>query len=210
MAKKGRYVRARTDPSLKRCYLRCMDGRGAQSSSADGEHARIVWRLFSPSARVLSCQLRKIDGHFELVVENGHEEIVTAAALELETLHAKAAEWRVSLESYGYVPAGGAQPTHAKAAGSGESRAAFRGVIECAETIALEDTQIASELCQHATTGLVAIGLQDSSMTREAVGLSRQALARVAAAGAYMDPLLKSCEALLARIEETLPPSDSR
>jgi hypothetical protein len=187
-----------------------MDGRGAQSRNAAGEHARIVWRLFSPSARVLSCQLRKVDGHFELIVENGHEEIVTAAALELEALHAKAAEWRVSLESYGYVPAAGAQQTHAHAPHNGEPRTAFRGVIECAEALSVVEPQVASELRQHATTGLVAVGLQDDDMTRDAIALSREALARVKAESVNLDPLLKSCEALLARVEETLPPGDAR
>jgi hypothetical protein len=187
-----------------------MDGRGAQSRSAGGEHARIVWRLFSPSARVLSCQLRKIDGHFELVVENGHEEIVTAAALELEALHAKAAEWRVSLESFGYVPAPSGRSGHVTARDDGEPRAAFRGVIECADALSIEEPQVAAELRQHATTGLAALGLRNAGMTHDAIALSRQALARVKPGNVNLDPLLKSCEALLARIEETLPPADAR
>lgn len=187
-----------------------MDGRGAPPSGAVGHDARLVWRLFSPSARLLSCRLRKVDGHFELIVANGDEPIVTSAAKELEPLHAQASLWRASLEAHGYLPAdGGDRRAVSRANPPSEPRAAFRSLLECAELLSLADPGAARELRQHITTGLVAIGLQDSTMTRDVIGMMRETLGRVTATGGDIGPLLRSCEALLGRIEQSLMPGPS-
>ena len=180
-----------------------MDGRGATPRDAVGHDARLVWRLFSPSARLLSCRLRKVDGHFELIVASGEEEIVTSAAEGLESLHAKASMWRASLEAHGYLPAETEERRRSSRANPpSEPRAAFRSLLECAELLSLADPNAARELRQHITTGLVAVGLQDSTMTHDVIGMMRETLGRVTTTGHDIEPLLQSCEALLARVEQ--------
>jgi hypothetical protein len=164
---------------------------------------------------MLSCELRRTDGHFELVVAAGTQPIVTTAAPELAVLHAKAAEWRTALEAHGYVPASDVRGTAASRCNPpGEQRTAFRSLVECAELLADYERDIAQELRQHATTGLVAVGLRDPDMTREAIALARGTLSRLATAAADVQPLLHACETLLSRIETALaaekPQVDSR
>jgi hypothetical protein len=184
-----------------------MDVTGASPRDAAGHDVRVVWRLFSPSARMLSCELRRIDGRFQLIVAAGTQEIVTSDAPELEPLHAKAAEWRTALEAHGYVPADDIRGTaSARCSLPSEGRTAFRSLVECAELLSTEDRDAAHALRHHATTGLVAIGLQDAGMTCDAIALSRLALQRVNAGSADVQPLLHACETLLARIEATLAP----
>lgn len=187
-----------------------MDEKGAQPAGAVGHDARLVWRLFSPSARLLSCRVRKAGERFELLVCNGDEEIVTASDHALEPLHEKASLWRASLEAHGYLPAdGGDRRAASRANPPSEPRAAFRSLLECAELLSLADPKAARELRQHITTGLVAIGLQDSTMTSDVIGMMRETLARVTATGGDIGPLLRSCEALLGRIEQSLMPGPS-
>jgi hypothetical protein len=182
-----------------------MDGRGATPRETAGNDARLVWRLFSPSARLLSCRVRKAGERFELLVCNGDDEIVTATDHSLEPLHEKASMWRASLEAHGYLPAdGGDRRGVSRANPPSEPRAALRSLLECAELLSLADSNAARELRQHITTGLVAVGLQDTTMTRDVIGMMRDTLARVSATGSDLGPLLRSCEALIARIESTL------
>jgi hypothetical protein len=164
------------------------------------DDARLVWRLFSPTSRQVSCQVRRVNGHFVLAVADEQQEIVTAQALELELLHAKAAAWRNALEARGYVPDG--RSVSGPRTPSSEPRAAFRGLIESAELLGLTDREAAVALRDCAMTGLVGIGLHDAAMIRDAIAQSRQALSQVSRTG--IEPLLNSCETLLSRVEVIL------
>lgn len=173
---------------------------------AVGHDTRLVWRLFSPSARQLKCQMQTHPGRFELVIADDRgQQIIRTSFDELASLHRKASDLRQALEARGYVPFGYDRPTETRIGMPSEARAAFCGLIECAELLSLDKRGVSSALREAATTGLVAVGLQDIQMTRDAISTSRAALSRAADRRAGSGALLDSCEALLARVESTLP-----
>lgn len=175
-----------------------MELRSAQPPAID-TGARLVWRLVSPAARLVCCHVRRSGTEFELVVSAGSDDVMVWTAPELTPLHARAAEWRATLEQRGYRAAGAVSHSSERPC---EARAAFRGLIECSDVLGLHDRGAASILREHATAGLVAVALQDADLISDAIALSRAALRDLVADGDVSD-LVASCEALLSRIEAT-------
>jgi hypothetical protein len=165
---------------------------------------RIVWRLFSPSFRLISCELSEHDGRFRLCVANGEEVLAFCEAGEFETLHARAAEWRAQLEARGYQPSGSVRAADAPSGRRCETRTAFLGLLECAAVLELQCPDLARQLRDRATEGLVAVGLSDPDLILSTVASSRELLAN--AASPEPDPsLIRSCIALLDRVEAMTP-----
>ena len=179
------------------------------SSSARSADARLVWQLLSPCRRRVTCEVRRVGGGFELAVVTGDEIFVTNTGATLEELHETAARWRVALESKGYVPAGqvyGTEPTANER--DSEARAALRGVIESAKELAGEAPASAAALRDHATVGLVALGLSDYRMALEAAASAR-AILRNLSGLQRSSSVIANCEILLSRLEIALPPVET-
>lgn len=183
-----------------------MDGRGVVPAAASGtSSSRILWRLFSPSFRLISCELSRHDGQFRLCVANGEQVLAFCESQQLETLHARAAEWRSQLESRGYLPsgsvrAGDAQQDRRRC----ETRTAFLGLLECAAVLELQRPDLSRQLRDRATEGLVAVSLSDSGLILSTVAASRELLANPRPPEPDAS-LIFSCIALLDRIEAMTP-----
>lgn len=144
--------------------------------------------------------MRRQGAGFELVVSAGSDEVMVWTASELSALHARAAEWRATLERRGYRVAGAAPRPSDQ---SSEARAAFRDVIECCDLIARHDRGAAAALRDHATAGLVAAALQDEDLARDAIARARGVLRNLTTVDGDGQYVLASCDALLSRIEAT-------
>ena len=186
-----------------------MGGRGVSGAGSDGS-LRLVWRLFSPSFRQVSCALTRQQRAFVLTVEDGDQVLTSCVGSELETLHAKAAEWRALLEARGYIPVGAARASDPRPAERrGEARTALIGLVECAAVLELQHPAIARRIRDRATEGLVAVGLRDHALMAEAIAACRNLVAEVSAADSEA-ALLASSMALLDRAESTLPDAPNR
>src|SRR5687768_11714864 len=185
-----------------------MDGRGVQQqtpAAANAVSSRLVWRLFSPSFRLVSCVVARENGAFKLTVECGDQVLASCQAPDLESLHARASDWRAQLETHGYVATSSVRDADVRPASRpGEARAAFLGLLECAAVLELRHPQLARRLRDRVTEGLVAVGLSDSDFIRQTVALSRDVLSAVPPVETDGD-LIRSCLALLERVEVTLP-----
>ena len=191
-----------------------MDGRGAQSpgTASDGS-LRLVWRLFSPSFRQVSCAVTRSDERFTLTVQAEDQVLTACEGAELADLHAKAAEWRTLLEARGYVPVTAVRVSEPRPAlerrgealeRRGEARTAFIGLIECAALLELQHAAAARQIRDRATEGLVAVGLRNPGLMSEAIQNARRAVSGIAPAESEK-ALLSSCLALLDRAQATLP-----
>lgn len=156
------------------------------------------WRLFSPSAKQLSCEIDKTPDGYVLRVTREGGVLFTAHAGDPEPLRARAAAWRDSLEANGYSqrPSGPSLPGGRPS----ELRSAFVGLIECASMVELHDAAAARALRHHATSGLAAASLGDTATLAHVVTALREALSRIEAPAQIAD-LVASCHALLDRIE---------
>jgi hypothetical protein len=183
--------------------LRLWDG-DEKIALMHGSSTRPVWRLFSPSFRLIACDVARNTSEFELRVTAGDEVLASLRAPDLEALHAHAAEWRTQLEQHGYAPADGVRVSEPRPAGrSSEARAAFKGLVECAALLELRHAEAGRRLRELATEGLVGVGLGDADLMRDVITESRAALD---AAASVADPdLIKSCRALLDRALAELP-----
>lgn len=169
-----------------------MDGQGA---------SRLVWRLFSPSFRLISCTLEKNGGGYHLAVRCGTELMTSCEAADLEPLHARASEWRSQLEARGYRPADSVRASDAApAARACESRAALLGILESAAVLELQQDGLARQLRDRATEGLVAVSLKDADYLAHTIVLCRAVLAEAAGAPGVDSCLISSCHTLLDRI----------
>ena len=121
-------------------------------------------------------------------------------------MHQKAVEMRDALEARGYVRAGYAGDVGTRTGNPSEGRAAFCGLIECAVILSLDKRDVGPALRDAATLGLAALSLQDVQMTKDAIALSRQVLDRARGRRASDEALIQSCDALLERVEASLPP----
>lgn len=180
-----------------------MDGRRAVPDTRQGASPpRPIWRLFSPSASIVCCEVDKAVDGFEMRVQRDEEIMFTCHAQDLEKLHLLAAGWRVQLESNGYAPVAGiaatASPSRRR---SCEMRTAFIGLVQCAELLESSDANRARALRDHATAGLVAVALRDSATTRETISAARQTLDGIRSEERTVQVLLKSCHALVDRLE---------
>lgn len=157
------------------------------------------WRLFSPSAKPLSCEIEQASDGFVLRVTRDGALLFTAQAPEAAPLRERAQAWRTSLESNGYspFPAGRARPDGRPS----ELRAALRGLVECSAVLEMHDPAAARDLRDRATQGLAALALCDHGALREAIEGSRAALARMPGTTAGARDLIASAHALLDRIE---------
>ncbi|MBA3948706.1 MAG: hypothetical protein H0X44_02025 [Acidobacteria bacterium] len=157
------------------------------------------WRLFSPSAKPLSCEIRETAGGYVLRVSRGGALLFTARAPDTGPLRARAAAWRESLEASGYTPVA---PIHSIPGGrSSELRSALRGLIECASVLAMHDAAAARVLRDHATTGLAAVSLRDAATLTGAIAGARAALSRMTGATSGANDFIASCHALIDRID---------
>lgn len=174
------------------------------ASPADGD-ARLVWRLRSPSARQLTCKMRRTSDRLELFITDDDDRPLIGTSFEkLTELHQKAAQLRGALEVRGYVPAGSGRADAPMRVDS-EARTAFRGLIECAELLSLDQRDAGAALRDAATMGLVAVGLNDPQTTKDAIARAKDALVRARGRRATDEALLRSCDALLEQVEWSLP-----
>lgn len=191
--------------------LNPMDGRRVQPAVARGTgSSRMVWQLFSPSFRLIVCSVWRTPSGFALRVTCGDDVLASCEAATLESLHDRAAEWRMQLESHGYmasasVPASARRP----AARPSEARAAFIGLIECASLLGLRQPDAGRELRDRATEALVALGLSDNDLLTTSMDAARCVLARASAGDADCD-LIRSANVLLDRVEGQLGRSPSK
>lgn len=157
------------------------------------------WRLFSPSAKPLACEIQQVPDGFILRVTRDGALLFTAHAPEPGPLRERATAWRETLESSGYTTA----PAERGLPGGrpSEVRSALRGLVECASVLEIHDAKPARELRDHATAGLVALALRDSATLKGAVAGARDALSRISVVTAGATDLISSCHALIGRIE---------
>lgn len=157
------------------------------------------WRLFSPSAKPLSCEIHEEAEGFVLRVSRDGALLFTAHAPEPGPLRARAAAWRETLEASGYTPiaAGRSLPGGRPS----ELRSALRGLIDCAAELQMHDGPAARELRDHATAALASLALRDRETLTGAVAAARAALSRMSAGTPGPNDLIASCHALLDRIE---------
>jgi hypothetical protein len=157
------------------------------------------WRLFSPSARPLACEIQPAAEGFILRVTRDGDLLFTAQAADAAPLRERAKAWRETLEASGYspVPAGPGNPGGRPS----EVRSALRGLIECAAVLQVQDPSAARELRDRATEALAALALRDFQTLIEAVAAARLALTRTALGTPGANDLIASCHALLDRIE---------
>lgn len=159
------------------------------------------WRLFSPSAKPLACEIQQAAGVFVLRVTRDGVLLFTEQATALGPLRERAQAWRETLEATGYTQV---RASHALPGGRpSELRSALRGVIECAAVLQAHDSPTARELRDRATEALAALALRDSETLTGAVAAARDALSRMAGSDPVASDLIASCHALLDRIEAT-------
>jgi hypothetical protein len=157
------------------------------------------WRLFSPSATPLTCEIHQEAEGFVLQVSRNGALLFKAHAPEPGPLRERAAAWRDNLEANGYTST---TPGRSLPGGRpSELRAALRGLIECASVLEMHDRPAARELRDHATAGLAAVSLRDTATLAGAAAAARAALSRMPAAASGASDLIASCHALLDRVE---------
>lgn len=157
------------------------------------------WRLFSPSAKPLACDIQQAPDGFVLRVTRDGALLFTAHAPDPGPLRARANAWRETLESSGYTPA----PAGLSLPGGrpSEIRSALRGLIECAGVLEMHDAAPARELRDQATAALAALALSDAITLRSAIAGAREALSGLTGVTHGSTDLIASCHALIDRIE---------
>lgn len=163
------------------------------------------WRLFSPTAKPLTCEILDTPVGCALRVVRDGAILFTAHAPGPEPLRARAAAWRENLERSGYSlrpPAGspsGGPPS--------EIRSALVGVIECATVLELHDRGAARALRNQATSGLAAAALGDAAGLAAVVASLRATLSEVDLPSPPIRDLVASCQSLIDRIEAASSPA---